>query len=96
MTLNELYNKIIDLDLSEYTHQKLYDLCFKLDDEIEELRALYESEREVKEEYKSKVNKAIEYIENYLCSDEYIQSDINSIANAFVKLLNILKGADKK
>ena len=38
MLLNELYNKIIDLDLSEYTHQKLYDLCFKLDDKIEELR----------------------------------------------------------
>ena len=36
MVLNELYNKIIDLDFSEYTHQKLYDLCFKLDDEIKE------------------------------------------------------------
>ena len=45
---------------------------------------------------KSKNDKAIEYIENYLCSDEYIQSDINSIANAFVKLVDILKGFNKE
>ena len=43
-----------------------------------------------------RINKAIEYIENYLCSDEYIQSDINSIANAFVKLVDILKGVNKE
>lgn len=45
---------------------------------------------------KERISKAIEYIENYLCSDEYIQSDINSIANAFVKLVDILKGVDKE
>lgn len=43
-----------------------------------------------------RIYKAIEYIENYLCSDEYIQSDINSIANAFVKLVDILKGVNKE
>ena len=43
-----------------------------------------------------RIDKAIEYIENYLCSDEYIQSDINSIANALVKLVDILKGVDKE
>ena len=45
---------------------------------------------------KKRIDKAIEYIENYLCSDEYIQSDINSIANAFVKLVDILKGVNKE
>ena len=49
-----------------------------------------------KDELEEVINKAIEYIENYLCSDEYIQSDINSIANAFVKLVDILKGVDKE
>lgn len=49
-----------------------------------------------KDELEEVINKAIEYIENYLCSDEYIQSDINSIANAFVKLVDILKGDDKE
>lgn len=49
-----------------------------------------------KDELEEVINKAIEYIENYLCSDEYIQSDINSIANAFVKLVDILKGVNKE
>lgn len=71
----------------------------KVFDYIEELeRKAKESEKYFKlwHEEKNKNNKAIEYIENYLCSDEYIQSDINSIANAFVKLVDILKGVNKE
>lgn len=71
----------------------------KVFDYIEELeRKAKESEKYFKlwHEEKIKNNNAIEYIENYLCSDEYIQSDINSIANAFVKLVDILKGVNKE
>ena len=62
----------------------------KLKEKIEEKRALYESEREVKEDYKSKVNKAIEYIEK--------RKNLNWYADGvFVyELLNILQGVDKE
>lgn len=62
----------------------------KLKEKIEELRALYYSEREVKEDYKFKVNKAIEYIKTYNIEGipfyEIIKDD----------LLNILQGSDKE
>ena len=104
MMLNELYNKIIDLDLSEYTHQKLYDLCFELDDEIERLnkeiqRLTAEStkwESKFYEEAK-KNDKAIKYIN----SKEFI--DYKKGLGNFERMLqhrkdlsNILKGVDKE
>lgn len=87
-----------------YKDQKIiWNKLKEQDKEIERLKEMklntekYASEMEDKYILeKNKNNKAIEYIENYLCSDEYIQSDINSIANAFVKLVDILKGVNKE
>ena len=62
----------------------------KLKEKNEELRALYYSEREVKEDYKSKVNKAIEYIEKYNIEGIPFYSVIKD------DLLNILQGSDKE
>ena len=87
---------------------KAYDELVKQDREIERLNNIIKKgiTEEMKDELDLilktnqkqayRINKAIEYIENYLCSDEYIQSDINSIANAFVKLVDILKGVNKE
>ena len=59
---------------------------------IEELRALYESEREVKEDYKSKLNKAIKYMENYI----ELEEDNCPVKVEFKEVINILQGVDKE
>lgn len=63
----------------------------RLKEKNEELRALYYSEREVKEDYKSKVNKAIEYIEYYLAKDK-----TKNHRKFDISVLDILKGVDKE
>ena len=74
----------------------------KLKEKNEELRALYDSEREVKEDYKSRNNKAIEYIENTddfdieifdYASGGCLGTDLSKGAK---KVLNILQGDDKE
>ena len=77
--------------------QKVFDYIEELEKRTKQYENALKNYQEletknVQTEYNNK--KAIEYIENYLCSDEYIQSDINSIANAFVKLIGILKGVE--
>lgn len=78
--------------------ERLQDTIYKQEDKIEELRALYFSEREVKEDYKSKVNKAIKYIETKWKEDSYYNDIDNCLKfmelNEFDKndLLKILKG----
>ena len=64
------------------------DLSKKQNKKNEELRALYESEREVKEDYKSRSNKAIEYIikrENQFFIPYFTSKEAN-------ELIDILKG----
>ena len=106
--------KLTPLETLDYISQLISDLyeererlqntIYKQEDKIEELRALYFSEREVKEEYKSKVNKAIEYIK-----ENETTFNVHNVANAFgipsleftlepwkKELLDILKGDDKE
>lgn len=92
-TIEELLEQYRDNDY--YNLSKTENIT-KLLEEIERLEEELEKTRlsELDKEYR--IDKTIEYIENYLCSDEYIQSDINSIANAFVKLVDILKGVNKE
>ena len=70
------------------------DLSKKQNKKNEELRALYESEREVKEDYKSKVNKAKEYIK----SEKIIKegNTLEQITNYEKNILDILQGSDKE
>ena len=53
-------------------NELLQDKVYKQEDKIEELRALYGSEREVKEDYKSIIYKAIAIIkQNCILSDKW-------------------------
>ena len=81
--------KAIDDLLNE--NELLQDKVYKQEDKIEELRALYFSEREVKEDYKSKVNKAIEYIEYYLAKGK-----TKNHRKFDISVLDILKEGDKE
>ena len=87
ITPSGIKQAIVDL-LNE--NELLQDKVYKQEDKIEELRALYFSEREVKEDYKSKVNKAIDKLNNM--KDTYYESNMaNDMQNIF-DLLDILKG----
>ena len=41
-------------------------------------------------------HKAIEYIEDYLCSYDYTSAKLKDIANVFMGLLDTLQGVDKE
>ena len=69
----------------EYSYKEIE----KLKEKNEELRALYFSEREVKEDYKSKVNNAIEELEIWQPKEKILQEEKEY-------LLDILKGDEKK
>ena len=43
---------------------------------------------------KRKIEKAIEYIKDFLCTEEYIKVDGIAIANNYIELLNILQEED--
>ena len=80
----------------------LIDRIKKLQEKNNELLTLYTTERNVKEDYKAIINKAIEYIEN---TDEFdieifdcntggcLGTDLSIQAK---ELLNILQGSDKE
>lgn len=87
---------VFHLWLSHQSEDDLYNRITKDGDKIEELTVLYESEREVKEDYKSKVNKAIEYIEKKWYSKNTRNIDeLYSLGNWKLDLLEILKGEQK-
>lgn len=73
-----------------------------MDREIVKEESMYDFYREqtllLTEEYKElkeRIDKAIENIENFICSEEYIKVDGIAIADNYKKQLNILKGEDK-
>ena len=102
MALNELYNKIIDLDLSEYTHQKLYDLCFKLDDEIERLNnknKQWENKTKILETDRNKWElKCYEEVKKNDKAIEYINTMPLTKGTEWyrIQLLDILRGEDNE
>ena len=87
----ESENRVISKELLGHENNELQQKEIeRLKEKNEELRALYESEREVKEDYKSRNNKAIEYIEIHSNSNtEYLG------AWEIQELVDILKGVDK-
>lgn len=85
--------KAIDDLLNE--NELLQDKVYKQEDKIEELRALYFSEREVKEDYKSKVNKAIEYLEK-ADDNENSYGDYEIHYEVKKELLDILKEKEEE
>ena len=89
-----------DLDYSNYCNEelrkKITNLEYKiklLEEDNTEERALYHSEREVKEEYKDRIDKAIKYIEDtsYKSYFSMLQADYNMSLDT---LIDILKGSE--
>lgn len=103
--LNENDNPI-HIIISKYGYGKTYFEIKRLKEKNEELRALYESEREVKEDYKSKIDKAIEYIERK--QKEWNECSYKDKINLYmfetylygvsemITIKEILKGVDKE
>lgn len=70
----------------------------RLKEKNDELLTLYTTERNVKEDYKAEINKAIEYIKTHTYDDS-VDGDGTELmfekANGY-DLLNILQGVDKE
>lgn len=84
---NELLKRISNLEFE----------VERLNNENEELLSLYRTEGEVKDKYKERIDKAIEYIEKHRIGNEYSYEYNLFTRNARTSdLLNILKGSDKE
>lgn len=55
----------------------------------------YEKLQQENQKYKEVIDKSIEYIENFLCTEEYINVNGIAIADNYKSILKILKGGSK-
>lgn len=92
------------LDSDKYKrYMELYEEIERLNNELENVKAHYETEAEAKyyefidnheSELQQRINKANDILKDYLCSYDYTSAEFKKIAEVFMDLLNTLKGTD--